>query len=77
MYQLEIKTKNSSIKVENPRKARVKDMTLYDAIQIMDEDGKWNTITRCNGLTLFKTTIIEDEINNAIKKRRTTVYLDI
>lgn len=41
---LKIEIKNKLIEINNPQKARFADRIFWDTFQILDNDGKWNTI---------------------------------
>ena len=76
MYELEIETKNKLKKIKNPKKARIKDIIFFDILQVMDCDGKWHVVCKCCvGVTTAQ--IILNDINDAIKKRQSSVYVDI
>ena len=76
MYTLEIETKNKIIKVNNPKKAKVKDFIIFDALQLMDENGKWRTICYVSTEPRSKTEYAVDTLNSAVKKNKSTVYID-
>lgn len=76
MYELEIETKNTLKKIKNPRKARIIDRIFFDSLQIMDDNGKWHTVCRCTvGVSTAR--MIIDDIDLAIKKHQSSVYVDI
>lgn len=76
MYELEIKIGNKLKKVKNPRKARINNMVIYNALQIMTDDGKWHTICHCSvGPETGK--MIVDTINDTIKNRKASISLNI
>lgn len=79
MYRLEIETKNTLKKVENPRKARFLDMIFFDTLQVMDDNGIWITVKTfvlCT-FSCSKKQIIVDKINYAIRHKKPSVYLDV
>lgn len=76
VYELEIETKNKIKRIKNPRKARVKDGIFFDILQVMDGNGKWNTIC-CFVISYSTQRRIVDEINKAIKEKEKVVCIDI
>ncbi len=76
MYALEIETKNKLKKIEDPRKARMSDRIFFDSLQVMDGNGKWHTVCNCC-IGVGTAQIIVDDINAAIKKRLSSICLDI
>lgn len=73
---LKIEIKNKLIEINNPQKARFADRIFWDTFQILDNDGKWNTICHCNvGINLQK--IIVEKVNMAIKNKKDSIYLEI
>ena len=77
MYTLEIETKNKIIKLNNPRKARLKDFILFDAIQVMNENGKWDTISYLFAEPGWKADNAVLLINSAIKTNISSVYIGL
>jgi len=77
MYILEIETIKKIKEIQNPKKARSKDCTFFDLIQVMDKDEVWHTI--CIAWFEFPKTLNEiiDSINIAIKNKAKNVYLNI
>ena len=75
MYELEIETKNTLKKITNPRKARIRYWVLVDVLQVMDDDGKWHNV--CTKPIITHQYSVIREINDAIKNRKKSVYLDI
>jgi hypothetical protein len=76
MYVLEIETKNRLKKIENPRKARIRDRIFFDSLQVMDENGKWHTICNCLVGVGYGRMIVY-KINSAIEQHLSSVYVDI
>lgn len=76
MYELEIKTKDKLKRFKNPRKARLSNIILGYTLQIMTDDGKWHTVCYCSVGAETGRFIVET-INEAIKNRKPSVYLDI
>lgn len=76
MYELEIETKNNLKKIRNPKKARIIDKIFFDILQVMDGEGKWHTVCHCC-VGLATAQIIVNNINIAIKKHKSSVYVDI
>lgn len=73
---LKIETKNKLIEINNPQKARFADRIFWDTFQILDNDGKWNTICHCNvGINLQKN--ILEKVNLTIKNKKDSIYLEI
>lgn len=73
---LKIEIKNKLIEINNPQKARFADRIFWDTFQILDNDGKWNTICHCNvRINLQK--IIVEKVNLAIKNKKNSIYLEI
>ena len=75
MYELEIETKNSLKKIRNPRKAKDSDWILRCVVLVMDGKGKWHLIGHCFHPT--DASWAADDINEAIKNKKTSIYVDI
>ena len=75
MYELEIETKNTWKRIVNPKKARVRDWLFVQVLQVMDGDGKWHKI--CTKSLIAYPHSVERKINDAIKNRKKSIYIDI
>lgn len=73
---LKIETKNKLIEINNPQKARFVNRIFGDTFQILDNDGKWNTICHCN-VGINRQKIIVEKVNFAIKNKKDSIYLEI
>ena len=74
MYELEIETKNTIKKIEEPRKATVIDLAITSLVRVMDGKGKWHKIGFY--FSLEDANIIADNINYAIEQRETAICID-
>ena len=73
-YVLEVETKNRLVKIRGARKTRIKSTFLQWALQVMDGDGNWHTIsksTAIGGLQVGEILIME-----AIEKKDKIVKIN-
>ena len=77
MYTLKIETKDKIMKINNPQKARLKNFILFDAIQVMNENGKWNTISYVFTEPGWKADNAISLINFAIKRHISSVNIGL
>lgn len=73
---LKIEIKNKLIEINNPQKAWLADRIFWDIFQILDNDGRWNTIFHCNVRINLQKNIVE-KVNLAIKNKKDSIYLEI
>ena len=75
MYELQIITNNHLKKIRNPIKARDRDLIVRSIVEVMDGNGKWHLVGHCFYPT--DASWAADDINEAIKRHKTSICLDI
>ena len=81
MYKLQIQTKITLKEVENPIEPRIRKSKNFNSLEIKDKTGQWILIVRFFNLSHLEQKEIGENvlnaINDAIKKRKKHIFVDV
>lgn len=82
MYELQIQTKNTVKKVENPVEPRITKSLSFSNLEVRAERGNWISIVRFFNLSYLEEEKdteenVLNEIREAIKNRKNYIFVDV